>query len=120
MNDMLSYCGLVCNTCPIYLVKREPNKEEQVKKRIEIARLCREQYELKYELADITDCDGCRTIDGRLFSGCIGCGIRNCAKQKKVENCALCTEYVCDQLEAFFVKDPSAKTRLDEIRSRTS
>ena len=120
MNQMLSYCGLVCDTCPIYLVTRETNKEEQVRKRIEIARLCQEQYGLKFELADITDCDGCRTMDGRLFSGCVGCNIRNCAKERAIENCAQCNEYVCERLETFFVKDPSAKTRLEETRSKMS
>ncbi|MGD0037947.1 MAG: DUF3795 domain-containing protein [Bacteroidota bacterium] len=120
MNDILSYCGLVCNTCPIYLVTREANKEEQVRKRIEIARICREQYGLKYEVANITDCDGCQTTNGRLFSGCFGCVIRKCAKQKAVENCAHCNEYICEQLGAFFIKDPSAKERLEEIRSRIS
>jgi hypothetical protein len=120
MNEMLSYCGLVCNTCPIYLVTQEENKEEQERKRIEIAQLCREQYGLNYELADITDCDGCRAMDGRLFSGCTNCVIRKCAKQKAVENCAHCNEYICEQLETFFIKEPSGKRRLGEIRSKMS
>jgi hypothetical protein len=120
MDEFLSYCGLICNTCPIYLVTRENNREDQTRKRIEIARLCREQYGLEYQPVDITDCDGCRTENGRLFSGCIGCNIRQCAKQKAIESCAFCNEYVCDKLESFFIKDPEAKTRLDQIRSRIS
>ncbi len=117
MSEMLSYCGLVCNTCPIYLVTREINREEQARKRAEIARLCREQYGMKYEIADITDCDGCRIENGKLFSGCKDCAIRNCAQQKKIENCAYCIEYPCEKLENFFIKDPETRTRLDEVRS---
>ena len=120
MDEVLSYCGLICSTCPIYLVTREKNKEEQIRKRIEIARLCREQYGLEYQLVDITDCDGCRTKNGKLFSGCMGCNIRHCAKQKAVESCAFCKEYICDKLESFFIKDPDAKKRLDQIRSKVS
>ena len=120
MNQMTSYCGLVCNTCPIYLATRENDKEVQIRKRIEIARLCREQYGLAYELSEITDCDGCRTMEGRLFSGCNDCGIRQCARQKGVDVCAHCIEYPCDKLEEFFVKDPSAGVRLDQLRSRMS
>jgi len=120
MSDDLSYCGLVCNTCPIYLVTREANREEQAGKRAEIARLCREHYGMKYGPEDITDCDGCRTEGGRLFSGCIDCAIRNCARQKTLENCAYCPEYACKKLETFFLKDRDAKTRLDEVRSRMS
>jgi hypothetical protein len=102
------------------LATREENKEEQASKRAEIARLCKEQYGMKYEPEDITDCDGCRTEGGRLFSGCKNCPIRNCARRKGLENCAHCTDYVCRKLEAFFATDPAAKTRLDGVRSRIS
>jgi len=118
MSEMLSYCGLVCDTCPIYLATRVVDPEEQTRMRAEIARLCNERYGVKYEPADITDCDGCRTKEGRLFSGCRDCAIRKCAVDKGLENCAYCAEYVCGGLETFFVSEPSAKTRLDEVRSR--
>jgi hypothetical protein len=112
---MLACCGLVCDTCPIYLATRTVNKEEQARMRVEIARLCKEQYGMKYEPADITDCDGCRTEGERLFSACKNCPIRNCAMQMGIENCAYCSEYACENLEAFFAKEPAAKTRLHEI-----
>jgi len=120
MSEALSYCGLVCTTCPIYLATREVNKEEQTKKRTDIARMCKEQYGMKFELSDITDCDGCRTKGGRLFSGCNNCVVRECAKQKAIENCAYCSEYICQKLESFFVTDPAAKSRLDEVKNRIS
>ena len=116
MAEMVAYCGLTCQTCPIYLATRQENKEEQARMRAEIVQLCKEQYGMNYELEDITDCDGCRTEDGRLFSACKNCFIRKCAKQKGLENCAYCTEYACVRLEAFFGTDPTAKVRLDEIR----
>jgi hypothetical protein len=120
VSEILSYCGLVCTTCPIYLATREVNKEEQIRKRTEIARICKEEYGMEYELSDITDCDGCHLEGGRLFSGCNDCAIRECAKQKRNENCAYCSEYICKKLESFFIKDPSGKTRLDEVRNRIS
>lgn len=113
---MVAYCGLVCQTCPIYLATRVESKEKQEKMRAEIAQLCREQYGMAYEPADITDCDGCRTEDGRLFLACKDCAIRNCARQRGLESCAYCDEYVCERLEAFFTTDPTAKVRLDEVR----
>ena len=116
MNEMLSYCGLVCNTCPIYLATYAPNKDEQARSRAEVFRICTEQYGMKITPADITDCDGCRTEGGRLFSACIKCGIRACAREKKLENCAHCGDYPCSGLETFFSSDPSAKIRLDGIR----
>jgi hypothetical protein len=118
--EMIAYCGLTCHTCPIYLATRKENKEEQARMRVEISRRCKEQYGMKYEPEDITDCDGCRTEGGRLFSACKDCAIRNCARQKGVETCAHCTDYVCGKLEAFFATDPAAKACLDEVRSRIS
>ena len=120
MNEILSTRGLMCSTYPIYLATREINKEEQRRMRTGIAKVCSEQYGLNYELSDISDCDGCNTENGRLFSGCNDCAIRKCAKQKAVENCAFCPEYSCQKLESFFVHDSDAKTRLDKVRSRIS
>ena len=117
MNQLLSYCGLVCDTCPINEATREADKSARLRKRSEIARKCREHYGLNYQPEQITDCDGCRTAGGRLFAGCLDCGIRNCAVGKNIENCAVCSEYPCGTLEAFFAKDPSARKRLDVLRS---
>jgi len=117
MSEAVAYCGLICQTCPIYTATREESKAEQRRMRTEIARLCREQYGMEYEPEDITDCDGCRTEGGRLFSACNNCHIRSCAGQRGFENCAYCREYICESLEEFFSTDPTAKTRLDEIRT---
>lgn len=117
MAEMVAYCGLTCQNCPIYMATRQENKEEQLRTRTEIVRLCKEHYGMQYELIDITDCDGCRTEGGRLFSACKTCVMRNCAGKKGLENCAYCPEYACKELRSFFEKDPGAKTRLDEIRT---
>jgi len=117
MNEIVAYCGLVCQGCPIYWASRETDAEKRQKLRIEIAQICNKQYRLELKPEDITDCDGCRAESGRLFSGCLKCDIRKCARQMGLENCAHCNEYVCEKLQQFFVNDPGAKTRLDAVRS---
>ena len=116
MIESVAYCGLACSTCPIYVATRQENREGQAMMRAEIVRLCHEHYGMNYALEDITDCDGCRTASGRLFSASTKCPIRKCAKQKGVETCAQCADYACDRLEAIFKTDPDAKKRLDEMR----
>ena len=116
MSEMIAYCGLDCKSCPIFLVTREQNKEKQEEKRKEILQFLKEHYDLKYRLEDITDCDGCMSETGRLFSACKDCPIRKCARQKELESCAYCEEYVCKTLEEFLAKEPTAKTRLDKIK----
>ncbi len=117
MDEVLSYCGLICKTCPIHTATVEENIETRTRMRIEISRKCKEQYGMDYRPEDITDCDGCKADTGRLFPACSGCKIRSCARQKGFENCAYCAEYVCEILRAFFVTDLNAKLRLDEVRS---
>ena len=117
MHSILAYCGLVCRTCPIYLATRMEDKNEQARMRTEIARLLNEHYGMKYAPEEIIDCDGCPIEGGRLFSGCQNCSIRKCAREKHLKNCANCGEYACDKLEAFFASEPSARTRLEEIRN---
>jgi len=50
MNEEMAYCGLICQTCPIYLATREENKAEQDRMRADIVRLCRKimKFELNY------------------------------------------------------------------------
>lgn len=117
MKEMLSFCGLTCHTCPIYLATREKNDEKKYKMRIEIAQQIQKHYGQDCKAEDVTDCDGCETEGGRLFSGSEKCEIRKCAKGKGIENCAYCSEYACEKLEKLFATDAEAKARLDAIKS---
>jgi hypothetical protein len=119
-NEMLAYCGLICEACPIYLATRQETSEERARMRADIAKQCKEHYGLAYSLEDITDCDGCRTEDGRLFSGCRNCAVRTCARERMFDNCAACPEYACEKLASIFTSDPAAGTRLNEIRKLRS
>jgi len=116
--DGLGYCGLNCQTCPIYVATRIEDTAEKLKARTEIARMCREEYGLVYKDEDITDCDGCTTDNDILFPGCKACKIRNCAIDRKYESCILCPDYICNVLGEFYIKDPSARTNLEEIRNK--
>ena len=116
MKEMIAYCGLNCFKCPIYLATREKNVDKKKKMRIDVIRECKKQYGIELKLEEITDCDGCLLEGGRLFSGSRKCKIRNCARIKRVENCAHCDEYACEKLEEFFITDPEAKKQLDQIR----
>jgi hypothetical protein len=114
---MLAYCGLICDTCRIHQATQEPDKSKQAAMRIEIASICNEKYGMNLVPDDVTDCDGCRANTGRIFSGCLACEIRKCAKQKNLESCAGCSAYPCISLERVLQDDPAAKGRLDAMRS---
>jgi len=117
MNGIISYCGLDCQACPIYIATRETDRTKKEKIINEIIRSCKEHYGVDYKYQDINDCDGCKSENGRVFFGCSDCKIRRCAIDKGIENCAYCEEYACNNLLELFKTDPGAKTRLDGIRS---
>jgi hypothetical protein len=116
METMIAYCGLICDSCPIHLATLEQDKSHHQKMRESIAELCSKNYGMNLQIEDITDCDGCRTDTGRLFSGCLNCEVRKCASQKNIESCAYCSDYACEKLKEHFSRDLSAQTRLEEIR----
>jgi len=115
--SQMAYCGLMCGGCPIYLATREENTDKQRQMRTEIAKKCNEIYQSQYTPVDISDCDGCRAEKGRLFTGCMKCEIRTCARKRKLNHCGQCDGYACDPLEKMFHTDPEIKTRLDRLRT---
>jgi hypothetical protein len=113
---MLAYCGLACDTCPIYLATLEKDITKQAEMRVEIAEQLARIYGTTPKPEIITDCDRCKVNNGRLFTGCSNCEIRKCAILKNMINCAYCSDYACDKLKRHFAIDPGAKERLEEIR----
>ncbi len=114
----IAYCGLACESCPIHLATLEKDDSVKARLRIEIAEQLARIYKTTPKPEIITDCDGCKATDGRLFTGCTDCEIRKCAIEKKVINCAYCGEYACDKLKRHFALDPDAQARLEEIRKK--
>lgn len=117
---MLAYCGLDCSKCPIYVATREKSRARRLEMRIAIAKICTEHYGMLVPPEEINDCDGCRSASGRIFSRCANCAVRNCAGRKNIESCAVCRDWVCDNLLDMFMHDPCARKRLEDLRKTNS
>jgi hypothetical protein len=116
METMIAYCGLACDSCPIHLATLERDPDKQIKMRTEIAEQLSKIYGTTPKPEIITDCDGCKVNNGRLFTGCIDCEIRKCARAKNLGNCAFCIDYICEILDKHYKYDPASRDRLDTIR----
>lgn len=103
--SLTAHCGLNCSTCKIFLATRENDAARKNALKEEIAAIILERYGRQMSVNQITDCDGCRAEGGRLFSGCLECEIRKCAIEKKVESCAFCTDYPCENLHRFVLSE---------------
>ena len=115
MKSNIAYCGLACGSCPIHLATLETDLSHQAEMRVMIAEELSRIYGTTAKPEIITDCDGCKINNGRMFTGCADCEIRKCAIPKNIINCAYCDEYPCDKLMKHYAIDPAAKDRLDEI-----
>ncbi|MFX1499099.1 MAG: DUF3795 domain-containing protein [Promethearchaeota archaeon] len=110
MNEIIAYCGLTCSNCPAYIATQK-NDNKALK---ELSKVW-SSAEMMFKPEELL-CDGC-IFNKRVFSWCEKCDIRNCAREKGLDNCAYCDNYPCETLNNVFEKDASAKNTLDEIKS---
>jgi len=116
METMIAYCGLACDSCPIHLATLEKDIVKKTQMRKDISDQLAKIYGTTPKPEIISDCDGCKINNGRLFTGCIDCEIRKCAKIKNLENCAYCSDFACEKLEKHYTFDPASRDRLEVIR----
>ncbi len=57
LDQIVSFCGLVCMGCPVYWVTWEEDEEKRKRMKEEIARQCNEQFDTAFGPQDISDCD---------------------------------------------------------------
>jgi hypothetical protein len=116
MDEIMSYCGLSCQTCQIYLASRETDQSKKEKILDEIIHMFKVHYGIDCKYEDINECDGCKSGPDRLYFRCKECTIRKCAEIKGIENCAYCDEFACEDLLKIFKAEPGAEERLRRIR----
>ena len=117
MIEKISYCGIVCDGCPVLWATKETDDQIKKKMRTKIAAISNQLYATEVTAEEITDCEGCKSQNGKLFEGCNNCKIRNCCIEKQFSNCAYCDKYPCEDLQVIFTESNDSKTRLDFIRS---
>lgn len=109
----LSYCGMLCEECPIYIATK--NNDMQAKEKL--AKECSNK-EIVFTAEDMT-CEGCFWEKNDSTKMCGNCEIRNCARVKAVDNCGLCISYPCDIVERCIAKGCPNRDRLDAIAIST-
>jgi hypothetical protein len=86
-NELIAYCGLYCGACSFKVAFEENNPEHLMR------------MPAKYDYlkkAPLEGCPGCR-----LENRCGECAIRDCAIEKNLEYCGLCSDFPCEKLQKF-------------------
>jgi len=65
MEKMISFCGLCCTECPVFLATQKNDNNERKKVAKEWSKL----YNIEVKAEDV-NCDGCLAETGRLFGHC--------------------------------------------------
>ena len=112
MSRMIAFCGVICSKCPVFIATQENNTQQKK----EIAESWSKKYGFELQSNDI-NCDGCLTEGERLFQYCKVCKIRECCRERYIENCAYCSDFVCNKLETLFNALPHAKVQLQRIKA---
>lgn len=110
MDKMIAHCGLVCSKCPTFLATLNDDDAAREK----TAALYSEKFGFNLKPQDI-NCDGCLSESGKLIAYCQECEIRECCRENKIENCAVCAEQPCEKLSKFHEFAPDAKKCFDSL-----
>ena len=96
MGKLIACCGVDCAQCAAYIATRDDNNDL----RAETAALWARQ--LDTEVApEYINCKGCHQDEMHL-GYCAICKIRLCCRERGFENCAHCSDYICDILQRGF------------------
>jgi len=100
-----SFCGLRCGACEILVAYRKGRENGSAPKWSDLPRPLRDYI----PPADIV-CQGCKT--DKVFAGCRGCRVRECARERNVEACVVCPDFPCHRVEQLRALIPGIKDRL--------
>jgi hypothetical protein len=106
--QMISYCGIDCTTCPAYIATQANDIEK-------LTTLAGEWFDGATDYTIIL-CDGCKG-DGHLMKWCGECSTRACVIERELENCAYCADFGCEKLLKVFEMSADAKANLERIRA---
>lgn len=124
--EMVSFCGLYCESCPMYT--REISKTAEKLAQLTAVSGFEQMAEFVPEMAWYTDfkkrlewfkndvvCDQCRGEN----KGCHfhpDCELHQCCLEKKVDFCFNCPDYPCAVFEEFKNQAPYFEENLQKIR----
>ena len=95
----ISYCGLNCAKCDLYLIPENENAAKQVLGWFKQKNWIEKNVDLSQFMAKGRECEGCRGPPEKNWSA--DCYFRQCASQRSLNYCCECKEFPCEKLLEF-------------------
>ena len=106
---MIAYCGLNCAKCPAYIA----TQADDDRMRADCAQFFNQKYKMNVKPESV-NCDGCRS--DRTLYFCTTCNVRKCAREKKLDSCALCSDFICSKVEELMRMDKNIKKSVEALK----
>jgi hypothetical protein len=110
----IAFCGLNCTGCDAFPANR--SRMTSAEKKTSAEKWTELYGRGRTIKSEEMECDGCLSADGKLWNRCRDCEVRKCGQEKKVKNCAYCSDYPCEKLNEIFIIAPLGKDALETIR----
>jgi len=98
MKNNIGFCGLDCSKCEAFIATAtNDNKLREKTAKEWMERYIRKNMNRPSVKKEDINCYGCKS-SGPIYLYCQKCQVRVCAKFKKVNDCAECNLYKCENL----------------------
>lgn len=111
MNQMMAYCGLMCDECPAYKATVNNNDELRKKTAAQWSKMFNADIR-----AEQINCLGCRSEV--RFAHCGICEVRACNLEKQLGHCGECDAFSCSKEDFILGNAPGARKRLEDARGK--
>lgn len=111
MNQMMAYCGIMCDDCPAY--KATVDKDDELRKKT--AGQWSKMFNADIR-AEHINCLGCRS--GLLFAHCGVCEVRACNLEKQLGHCGDCDSFSCSKENFILENVKGVRERLEAARGK--
>jgi hypothetical protein len=105
--NMMGICGDNCSYCPRYVATQKGGGDELVKVKELWVRLGLRSPNFP---AEDLSCHGCLPENNCAYSE-----LRQCVRQRNIENCGSCEEYPCERINIAFDKSENLKSRAGRV-----
>ncbi|MBD3190198.1 MAG: DUF3795 domain-containing protein [Candidatus Heimdallarchaeota archaeon] len=117
IENPIAVCGLECDKCDIYLMNEDEEIAEKMLRWFKKKSWRPESFTIEELMQEGPFCLGCRGDPEKHWSA--DCYALKCAKEKNIDSCHKCEDFVCDWYDGATRKYAEGIERLKKIQEKS-